>query len=116
VIGPPGVGIRPHRVWLQKPGPLVPTDDGGYEQSWIDLDPPKMFSRIEPSSAVDMQRLFADSTVISTASHAVTLPFHAQLTTKVRLLFDGRAFMVTGVATTDERKAESVLACTELVE
>jgi hypothetical protein len=75
-----------------------------------------MFSKIETASAVDMERVFADSGVISSASHVVKLPFHPQLNTKVRIIFDGRSFIVTGVSTTDERKAESIVACTEVVE
>jgi len=116
MIAPPNVAARPHRIWLQKPGPLVPTPDGGWEQSWLDLSPPKMFSKIETASAVDMERVFANSAVVSTASHVVKLPYHAQLTTKVRIIFDGRSFVVTGVANTDERKTESIVACTEVVE
>jgi head-tail adaptor len=115
VIAPPNVAARPHRIWLQRPGPLVDTPDGGWEQSWIDLAPPRMWSKIETASAVDLQRVFADSTIIATASHVVKLPFHAGLTTTVRILFDGRSFMVTGVADTDQRKVESVVACTEVV-
>jgi head-tail adaptor len=116
MIAPPTVAARPHRVWLQKPGPPVPTDDGGWEQSWIDLSPPKMFSKIEPASAVDMERVFSDGAIISSASHVVKMPFHAAMTTKVRIMFDGRTFTVTGVANDDERKAQSIIACTEVVE
>ena len=86
MIAPPTVAARPHRVWLQKPGPPVPTDDGGWEQSWIDLSPPRMFSKIEPASAVDMERVFSDGAIISSASHVVKMPFHAAMTTKVRWL------------------------------
>ena len=115
MIAPPGVGVRPHRIWLQAPGPMVPTDDGGYEQSWVDLAPPRAYAKISTATAVDMQQMFADSTTLSTASHVINLPHHPGITTKVRILFDGRTFMVTGVADPDSRKAETVLACTEVV-
>lgn len=116
MIAAPTVAARPHRIFLQRPGPIIDTPDGGWEQTWIDLAPPRMFSKIESASAVDLERVFADSTIISTASHVLKLPYHAQLTTKVRIIFDGRTFAVTGVSTTDERKAESIIACTEVVQ
>ncbi len=116
MIAPPTVAVRPHRIWLQRPGPLVDTPDGGWEQTWVDLAPSHMFSKIETASAVDLERVFANSAIISSASHVVKLPFHAGLTTTVRIIFDGRSFMVTGVADSDERKTESIAACTEVIE
>jgi head-tail adaptor len=116
VIAPPTTGKRPHRIWLQKPGPLVPTDDGGYEQSWLDLSPPKMFAEIEPASAVDLQRIFSDGAIISAASHVVTFPFHRDVNTKTRIMFDGRTFTVGGFASPDERHASTVCACMEVVQ
>jgi head-tail adaptor len=116
MIAPPSIGVRPHRVLLQTIGPHVPTDDGGYVDSWIDLSPRAMFSRIEPATAVDIERVFAQSAVVSAASHVVTLPYHPGITTKSRIIFNGRVFSVTGVATPDERNTTTICACTEAVE
>lgn len=115
MIAPPTAAKRPHRVWLQKPGPLVPTDDGGYEQSWLDLAPPRMFAAIEPASAVALERIFSNGAIISSASHVVTFPFHKDVNTKTRIMFDGRTFTVTGFSSPDERQASTVCAVTEVV-
>lgn len=113
MIAPPSTALRPHRILLQKPGPEVPTDDG-YAQSWIDLAPPKLFARIDPATARDLERVFAGA-VISTASHVVRMPYHPGITTKTRIIFNGRTFEVTGVSSPEERQTETVCAVTEEV-
>lgn len=114
-IGPKtAVADRPHRVTLQNPGPAVPDGDGGFTQSWTDLVPAAVFARIQTATARDLERRAA-GTVISTASHIVTLPYHPQVTTKTRVLFNGRTFNVLGVADAEEGDVETVAICAEVV-
>lgn len=108
------VGARPHRVTFQNPGPAVPDGDGGYTQSWVDLVPPALSVEIKPATAKDLERVAA-GTVISTATSVITGPFHPQVTTKTRLLFNGRVFQVTGDQNIEERSGEMVLVCVEVV-
>lgn len=108
------IGDRPHRVTLQNPGPAVPDGDGGYLQTWTDLTPPAISVEILPATAQDLERVTA-GTVIATATHIVTGPFHPQVTTKTRVLFNGREFHVGGVANPAERSVEMILVCTEVV-
>jgi SPP1 family predicted phage head-tail adaptor len=108
------VGARPHRVTFQNPGPAVPNDDGGFSQSWIDLAPPALSVSIEPATAADLERLAA-GTVVSQATHIVRGPYHPQVTTKTRILFNGRVFSVKGASDPEERHVEGVWLCTEVV-
>ena len=115
MIAPPtSVGLRPHRVIFQNPGPAVPDGDGGYTQSWTDLNPPALSVRIAPPTARDLEQ-FGAGTVTSTITHVINGPFHPGVTTKTRVLFDGRMFNVVSAANIEERGAEMVLLATELV-
>jgi SPP1 family predicted phage head-tail adaptor len=114
-IGPrTSVANRPHRVILQNPGPPVRDSEGGFTETWTDLVPPTLTVEIKGATAVDLERLAA-GTVIAQASHIVTGPYHPQVTTKSRLLFNGRVFNVVHVGNPEERNAETVLLCSEVV-
>jgi SPP1 family predicted phage head-tail adaptor len=108
------VAARPHRVTLQNPGPAVPDGDGGYTNSWIDLVPPALNVEIKPATAADLEHVAA-GTVLSKATSIITGPFHPQVTTKTRLVFNGRIFNVTGDQNIEERNGEMVLVCVEVV-
>jgi len=108
------VAERPHRVTLQNPGPAVPDGDGGFTQTWTDLVPPALYVKIAPATAREVERLAA-GTVLATATHIVTGPYHAGVTTKTRIVFNGRVFSVTGVANPDERNVETIAICAEVV-
>jgi SPP1 family predicted phage head-tail adaptor len=114
-VGPKtAIADRPHRVTFQNPGPNVPDGDGGYTNSWTDLVPPALSVKIAPATQRDLERVIA-GTVMSTATHIVTGPFHPQVTTKTRVLFDGRQFSVVGVADPEEGQVEMILVCVEVV-
>jgi SPP1 family predicted phage head-tail adaptor len=108
------VGKRPHRVTFQNPGPPVANDDGGFTQSWTDLTPAALSVEIKAATQQDLERVTA-GTVLATATHLVTGPFHPQVTTKTRILFNGREFHVNGVANPEERSVEMILVCSEVV-
>lgn len=108
------VADRPHRVTLQNPGPGVPTEDGGSIPTFTDLAPPALWMKISPATAVDLERVAA-GTVLSTNTYIVKGPYHPQVTTQTRLIFDGRTFNVTGGGSPDERKIEMELVAVEIV-
>jgi SPP1 family predicted phage head-tail adaptor len=108
------VNDRPHRVTLQNPGPPVADGHGGFTQSWTDLVPPAVSAKIAPATATDLERVTA-GTVIATATHVVTMPYHPQVTTLTRVLFNGRQFSVTGVSDPEERHVETIAICKEIV-
>lgn len=108
------VANRPHRVTLQNPGPGVPDGDGGETTSWVDLVPPSWTCEIKPATAVDLERVAA-GTVLSTNTYIVKGPYHPQLSTRSRILFNGRIFNCTGVSNPEERNVETWAVCVEIV-
>ena len=107
------VGARPHRVTVQNGG-TVPDGDGGYTEGWNDAAPPQLSVSIQPATARDLERVAA-GTVVANATHIVHAPYHPQITVKSRLIFNTRTFNVLGVANVEERSAELVLICAELL-
>lgn len=109
------VANKPHRVTLQNPfGPPVSNGHGGFTQPYVDLVPPAAQAAIRPAAARDLERITA-GTVLSTATHIVTIDYRPQVTTQTRILFHGRALHVTGVANLEERNVELELVCAEVV-
>jgi len=103
-----------HLVTPQNPGPNVPDGDGGYTNSWVDLVPPAWSCSIDPASARDLERVQA-GTVLSTASYIVKGRYRSDITTKTRLLYNGRRFSVTGIGNPEERNISLELVCVEVV-
>ena len=121
MIGPRApIGLRHRRITLANPGAAVPDNDGGYTHTEAPLDPPAVFGYVRPATARDLERLAA-GTVISQASHIVTIPYHAGVTTQTALSVErhprpaGR-FAVVAVLNPNERDTELELACVEVVE
>jgi SPP1 family predicted phage head-tail adaptor len=106
-------GQRLHQGLFQRPGPPVP-DGTGWVESWIDLPPPA-FARITPASQASLEQITA-GTVLSMATHIVTIPFRTGLTTKARFVYDGRSLSVLGIFDYEERHVQLHLVCAEVVE
>lgn len=108
-------GARRHPVRLQKSIDQVPDGEGGFKDDWADLEPADVMAAIVPATARDLERLMA-GTVIASASHVVTLPFHRGVTANTtRVLYGSRVFKVLGFADPEERHIETVCACQEIV-
>jgi SPP1 family predicted phage head-tail adaptor len=115
ILGPKTtVSDRPHKVTLQSPGPAVSDGDGGFTQSWTDLVPPSWTCEIKPATERDLERVAA-GTVITTNTYIVKGPYRPDVTTKARLLFNGREFSITSVANPEERNVELILVGVEVV-
>jgi head-tail adaptor len=113
------IGQLRHRVTLTNPGTPVADGDGGYTETFTALSPATVSAAIKPATARDLERV-AGGTVMSTASHLITMRFHPGVTTETKVAWttkDGRTHTanVTGVQNTDERSIELVLTCVEVV-
>jgi head-tail adaptor len=108
------IGQRRHLVSFQNPGASVPDGDGGSVSSWYTLTPPTAYAKIKPATAKDLERVAA-GTVLATASHVVTFPYHPGVTTVTRIVFGARVFSVTGVSNPEERNVETICVCVELL-
>ena len=107
-------GARPHRVSLQNPGPPIPDGEGGFTQSWVDAAPPALSVSIEAATRASLERVAAGA-VAASATHIVHGPFHPQATIKSRLVFNGRQFSVLNTINVEERSAEMILLCAEVL-
>jgi len=108
------IGDQRHLVLLQNPGSPVADGDGGFTQTWADLAPPTWYCSITPASTRDLERIAA-GTVIAEASHIVKGRYRADVTTKTRVVFNGRRLNVTAVANPQERNVDLELICVEVV-
>jgi head-tail adaptor len=108
------LGGRRHLVTVEAPSAPVPDGYGGYTETWQPLDPPTWDCSIEPATARTLEELGA-GTVISQASHIVKGNYHAGLTTKARIVFEGRILNIVKVTNPEERDRESHLVCAELL-
>lgn len=104
-------GERRHLVTLQNPT-AVTDNAGGYTEQWLDCIPPRLAAQITSATARNLERATAN-TVITQATHIVTIPYHAEVTTQTRIVFGSRVFAVTGVTNPEERNIELNLACVE---
>lgn len=101
-----------HLVTLQNPGALVP---GGFAETFTALSPAQVWAEIKPATARDLERVAA-GTVMSTATHVVSMRHHSQVSTQTQIVFGTRTFSVTGVTNPDERNIETVCICVEVVQ
>lgn len=110
------IGRKATRVRLQVPGPAVPDGDGGWTQGWNDLTPPLVQAAIAPAGRTTLEHVVA-GTVLSQATHLVTIWYHPGVTTKTRLAIEGtaRTMNVLAIADPDERHVELDLVCAEVV-
>ena len=107
-------GKRDKLVDIQVPdGDAVPDGDGGFSQEFRTLRA-DVFASIEPATARGLER-FRSNTVISTASHIVTIPYIVGVTTDAQLRYGSRVLQVRGYANPNEDNVELILACEEIV-
>ena len=110
------INQKDQRVTLQTLGPAVPDGDGGWTQEPIDLDPPIVQASITPAGRTTLEHVVA-GTVLSQATHLVTIWYHPQVNTKTRVGIVGtaRTMNVLAVADPNERHVELNLVCAEVV-
>jgi SPP1 family predicted phage head-tail adaptor len=109
------VGALRHPVTLQGPGASVPDGDGGWTSPYTNLSPAEAWAEIKPATARDLERVAA-GTVMSTASHLVTIRYRPDVTTQTRVVFGARQFSVTGVMNPEEKNEALVMLCVEIVQ
>jgi head-tail adaptor len=110
-------GRRIHKVVVQVPNLGSPPSqaDGDFVEDWQDEGrEPVWHVAIEPATTQAIERLSA-GTSVSTASHIVTGPYRADVTTKARLLVDGcRPFNIIGRSDPGELHRELIVLCQEV--
>lgn len=107
------ISERPHRMTWQNPGPAIPDGDGDFTHTWIDCVPPHTDVKISPATAADLERVVS-GTVLAANTYIVAGPYHPQIKTDSRGLYNGRIFNVTGAADPEERHVETIAVCVEI--
>jgi len=107
-------GALRFRVTLEEPSQVTTDSDGGRTKTWQPLTPSQVWCSIAPATARQLERVAA-GTVTSTATHVVSMRFHAGVTTKTRVTFGDRQFQVVGVMSPDELQIETIALCKEIV-
>jgi SPP1 family predicted phage head-tail adaptor len=107
------IGALRHRVTLEAPT-TVPDGRGTYTQTWEPLVPAQVWAAVEPATPRAVERLIA-GVVAANITHVVTIRFHAGVTTKTRITFNGRYLFVRGLQNVEELSQRVRLACEEAV-
>jgi len=107
-----GIGDFRHVARFQTPT-TVPDGDGGTIDVWADLDPPWAVA-IQPATVRDLERNTA-GTIVATATHIIRGRYRPDVKVDARMLFEGRTFRITGVASPKERKIELWLFAVETI-
>lgn len=106
------IGDYRHVVQFQTPT-VVPDGDGGTVETWTDL-PFLWHVAIQPATVRDLERNTA-GTIVATATHIVRGRYRSDVKVDCRMLFDGREFRITGVASPKELKRELWLFAIETI-
>lgn len=105
-------GRRDKLVTLQTAGTPTADVDGAPTIGYTTLT--TVYAAIEPAATSSLERL-AVGTVISQATHTVTMPYIPGVETTSRVLFGARRFDVQSVVNEREANRELVLVVTERV-
>lgn len=96
------IGHYRHHGIVQDPTAPAADGEGGWIEGWADLVPPDWPVSITPATARDIERIAA-GTVITSATHTIEGRWRPDISTKSRVLFDGRIFHITGIQNVEER-------------
>ena len=107
------IGQMRHRVAIANPTREA-DGDGGYTDTWVAASPSPVWARIDVATASNIERLVGN-TIEAPISHIVTMRWHAGVSTRSRLTYDGRYFNVRGLQNIQERDKWLVLACEERI-
>lgn len=102
------IGRDRERVTFEGPGEPVPDGEGGWTETWTPLDPPTWYVSVRPATAADTEKLVA-GTIITHASHVVHGRYHPGVTTRARMICQGRVYQVASVVNDELRGREMVL-------
>jgi len=108
------VGDYKHLVVFQEPGPPIPDGRGGYTQAWSDIAPGTWKVAVLPAAVADLERVAAGA-VITQGASIVRGHYHAGVSTRSRMLFNGKTFSITGARYVDTRPPSMELAVVEQV-
>lgn len=103
-----------HRVQLDR-RVQQPDGEGGFEDTWVPLEPPEAWAAIEPATVRNIERVTANVAVEAVATHLVTMDYHPQVTIQTRVSYRGRVLQIRAIANQEEADQVLVLVCSEVL-
>ena len=107
-----GIGDFRH-VGTVQAATIVSDGGGGTVEVWSDK-PPAWPIDIRPATVRDLERQTA-GTITATATHIIHGRDRVDVTIKCRIVFDGRIFLITGLARPKERPIDLYLFAKETI-
>ena len=105
------IGDYKHVVTFQDPVD-VPDGLGGYTQTWQDLAPATWRVQVAPSAASDQERS-AGGTVMTAVLTTIRGHYHPGVSTRTRMLHNGKTYAITAATFVDERPPRMELSAVE---
>jgi len=106
---------------VQSPGAPTPDGEGGFIETWVDLDPATWWCSIENAAARNLERSIA-KTIEATASHLLRGDYHPGITTPCRILVPDveepattKRYDVTSVAREHEGRRRLIVFAAEYI-
>ena len=106
------IGQLRQRVTVENPT-RVPDGDGGFTDTWTELNPADIWASIVPATASVIERQVGN-TIEAQISHVVTCRYHDEISTLTRITFDSKYLFVRGIQNVESRNEWLVLACEEI--
>lgn len=100
-------GMLRHKITIERES-QVQDNVGGYSSSWSTLSQP--FAFIKPMSG--NERFWANR-LESNLTHRIFLRYITDITTKDRIIYDGREFQIRAIINVEERDKWLELHCVE---
>jgi len=106
------IGDYKHLVTFQDPVD-VPDGVGGYTQTWHDLTPPTWKVQVAPVAAVDQERSAGGAAVMTAVLVTVRGHYHPGVSTRTRMLHNGKTYAITAATFVDTRPPRMELTAVE---
>jgi SPP1 family predicted phage head-tail adaptor len=112
------IGSLVHSITLENPSAQTADGDGGYAETWTELDPSPARASIKASAGRTGERRVAN-TVVAQGTHEVVMRYHPDVSTRTRITFvdkagNTRTLQVTDVDDVDSRGQMLRLTCVEV--
>lgn len=101
-------GILRHRVRLEGPPATAPDGLGGGAEAWPLVE--ELWAHVQPLNATERYRQHQEQHAVT---HRVTIRYRTGVSTKQRLVFDGRVLEIMGIINPTETTAYLILECVE---
>jgi SPP1 family predicted phage head-tail adaptor len=104
-----GIGQFRHRIKIQR-YTAVQNSLGEEEKTWV--DDCKIWASVEPLKG---REFFKAQTINAEVTTKITIRYREGISSKMRVVFEGRNFDILSVMKVEERKKEIELMCKELI-